>query len=275
MPPAAGPNGSVTWRRADLLDRSARRHLVDEADASHLLHLAWCTEPGRYWEAPENDDWLDASRDLIDYFRDAGGRRVVTAGTCAEYDWRDPALRDGFCREAETSGRPHSRLGRCKLALGRWLDTEAGISAAHARVFFAYGAGEAPGRLVPSLITRLLHGEPAETGPGNLVRDFLDGRDIAAALVALLGTDIAGAVNIGGGSGLSIAALAAEVARQIGRPDLLRVGALPGRAGDPPRLVADPARLRDEVGFRPGIALADGLATTIAWWRREIAGAGA
>ena len=48
--------------------------------------------------------------------------------------------------------------------------------------------------------------------------------------------------------------------RVAGRPDLLRPGALPDRAGDPPRLVADVARLRDEVGFAPRIGLAEGLA---------------
>jgi nucleoside-diphosphate-sugar epimerase len=57
----------------------------------------------------------------------------------------------------------------------------------------------------------------------------------------------------------------AQLAR---RPDLPRPGALPEREGDPPCLVADVARLRDEVGFTPRIALRDGLASTLEWLRR-------
>jgi nucleoside-diphosphate-sugar epimerase len=53
----------------------------------------------------------------------------------------------------------------------------------------------------------------------------------------------------------------------IGRPDLPRPGALPDREGDPPRLVADVSRLRDEVGFTPRIALREGLAGTLEWLR--------
>ena len=57
------------------------------------------------------------------------------------------------------------------------------------------------------------------------------------------------------------------LAQLAGRPDLPRPGALPDRDGDPPRLVADVSRLRDEVGFAPRIALSEGLAGTLEWLR--------
>jgi nucleoside-diphosphate-sugar epimerase len=57
------------------------------------------------------------------------------------------------------------------------------------------------------------------------------------------------------------------LAQLVGRPDLLRPGALPGREGDPTRLVADDSRLREEVGFAPQIGLEEGLAGTLEWLR--------
>jgi nucleoside-diphosphate-sugar epimerase len=54
-----------------------------------------------------------------------------------------------------------------------------------------------------------------------------------------------------------------QIATAAGRPDLLDVGALPQRPGEPERLVADTARLRDEVGFRPARGLADGIAAAV------------
>jgi len=58
-----------------------------------------------------------------------------------------------------------------------------------------------------------------------------------------------------------------EVARAVGRLDLLRAGTLPQREGEPPKLVADVARLRDEVGFRPRYDLRAGIEDTVEWWR--------
>ena len=81
--PPAEAEGCI-WHRADLLDLQQRRALLRDVAPSHLLHLAWYAVPGRYWTAPENSLWLDASLDLIGL---SHGMRVVMAGTCAEYDW--------------------------------------------------------------------------------------------------------------------------------------------------------------------------------------------
>src|SRR5215469_16223623 len=72
----------------DLLDPSMRRSLIDRYRPTHWLHLAWETRHGYFWSAPENRTWVSASLDLLDLFVAAGGRRVVMAGTCAEYDWK-------------------------------------------------------------------------------------------------------------------------------------------------------------------------------------------
>jgi len=40
-------------------------------------------------------------------------------------------------------------------------------------------------------------------------------------------------------------------------------------AAEPPALIADVGRLRDEVGWRPAIELDEGLDAVIAWWREH------
>ena len=94
-------------------------------------------------------------------------------------------------------------------------------------------------------------------------------RDAGAALAALALSDVAGAVNIASGEGVSIASIAERLGGIAGRPDLIRIGALPDREGEPPRIVADVRRLRDEVGFRPSLTLQEGLADTYSWWRTQ------
>ena len=83
---AAGPDPRVCWHSCDLLSGVDRRRVIEKIHPSHLLHLAWDVQPG-YRTAAGNWDWLTASVDLFAHFVQAGGRRIVGAGTCLEYDW--------------------------------------------------------------------------------------------------------------------------------------------------------------------------------------------
>jgi nucleoside-diphosphate-sugar epimerase len=58
------------------------------------------------------------------------------------------------------------------------------------------------------------------------------------------------------------------VGRLIGRPELIKLGALPARANDVPLVVGANARLA-ATGFTPRFDLEAGLADTIAWWRLQ------
>ncbi len=248
---------------ADLLAPGVAAALVARLRPTHLLHLAWNATPGRFWTAPDNLDWVAASLALHRAFAAAGGRRAVCAGTCAEYDWSHAEL-----DEATTPCTPATLYGTAKDALRRLLmASPEGVSLAWGRVFFLYGPGEAPGRLVSDVVTALLAGQEARCGEGLVQRDFMHVADVAGALVALLASDVTGPVNIASGECLPLRRVIDEAARQIGRPDLLRYGARPSPPGEPTRLAAATRRLREEVGFTPRFPLDAGLADTIAWWR--------
>jgi UDP-glucuronate decarboxylase len=77
---------------------------------------------------------------------------------------------------------------------------------------------------------------------------------------------VIGPVNVASGRAVVLRELAQQVAQRIGHGEL-QVGARPMPEGEPPALVADVARLRDEVRWRPKIGLEDGLDSVIAWWR--------
>jgi nucleoside-diphosphate-sugar epimerase len=86
-------------------------------------------------------------------------------------------------------------------------------------------------------------------------------------MVAVLESDATGPINIASGCCLPLRDVIGRIAEQIGRPELVRLGARPNSGSEPPRLAAVIHRLRDEVGFRPVRSLDQGLAATIAWWR--------
>ena len=266
--PPAPSSPDVRWHRADLLAANGRDALLAAVAPTHLLHLAWYAEHGRFWTSAENLRWVAATIALVQAFAEGGGRRAVLAGSCAEYRWGDR----GPCIEGVTPLQPATLYGTAKHATRAVIQSaaeELGIEFAWGRVFFLYGPHEAPGRLVASVARALVAGECAATGDGTQIRDLLHVADVAAAFAALLDSGVRGAVNIGSGEGRPLREVIDAIGAATGRADLLDIGALAPRPDDPRELVADVARLRDEVGFSPAIALRDGIDRTVAWWQRE------
>lgn len=250
----------------DLFDTERVLVKLAEIRPTHLLHLAWIATPGVYWTSPENERWRLASRNLLNIFVELGGQRAAIAGTCAEYDWNGT----GVCHEFGTPTQPATPYGAAKNSLRAWAEAfghSAQISLAWPRLFFLYGPREHPARLVPSVTNALLARQPAECTSSTQQRDFLHVDDAAAALVQLVLSDVTGPVNIGSGEAVSVKTVVETIADIVGRPDLLRLGAKPMPPNEPPLLVADVGRLRNEVKWAPRIGLRQGLEDTVAWWR--------
>ena len=123
---------------------------------------------------------------------------------------------------------------------------------------FLYGPGEDPNRLVPAVARALRTGERAKVTDGRQVRDFLHVADAARAFVALLTSDVAGAVNIGSGTGVSLRQVVETLERASGRRDAVDFGAIPMRPDDPPQIIADITKLR-ATGWRQQVMLERGL----------------
>src|SRR5664280_225335 len=122
------------WHRVDLLDARTIDSLMGEVRPTHVLHLAWVTEPGRYRDSEENFRWVEASLALLEEFRRNGGVRFVMAGSCAEYDWRH-----GVCAEVGTPLAPTSPYGVCKHSMQLMLKAYSDVAAlswAWGRIFF-------------------------------------------------------------------------------------------------------------------------------------------
>jgi nucleoside-diphosphate-sugar epimerase len=256
-----GPEASgAIWHEADLL---AGSEVVAEVEPEIVVHLAWYAEHGKFWSSPENVRWVEASLALLRAFAAVGGRRAVLAGTCAEYEWsREVYPEDAIKRPATLYGAAKHGLHTIASAYAE----QVGLSLAWGRLFFLYGPHEAPERFVPSLVRDLLAGKAAPMTAGTQRRDFLHVADAGAAFAALAESEVIGPVNVASGRAVVLRELAQQVAQRIGHGEL-QVGARPMPEGEPPALVADVARLRDEVRWRPKIGLEDGLDSVIAWWR--------
>jgi len=260
------PQPYVHWHVMDLLSPPDVQKLITKIQPTHLLHFSWYTVPGKYWTSSENLRWVQASLELLQAFSASGGKRVVIAGTCAEYEWTQSVYSE------ETSPlRPATLYGSCKHALQLMLEAfskQTGLSSAWGRIFFLYGPYEHPGRLVSSVIRSLLKGEPALCSHGNQIRDFLHVEDVASAFTALLESDLNGPVNIGSGKPVTIRETVETIGDLVQRKDLIQLCRLPASPNEPSQLLANIQRL-ESTGWRPKYDLKSGLQQTIDWWRAQ------
>ena len=259
--------GDFQWYGIDLLDHGAASHLMKAVQPDLVIHLAWNVEHGRFWTSPENLDWMAATLNLAHAAKQAGTKRFIGTGTCYEYDWPS----GGACRENQTPLKPSALYGSAKdttrQVLGKFCRVN-DLSFAWARLFFLFGPEEGEKRLVPSVAKALVAGEPARCSSGTGVRDFMDVRDAAEALVKLALSEVTVEVNIASGVGTSVADVAKTLGRLAATPELVHIGALADRPNEPPQIIADVTRLREEVGYQPARGLEDGLADALTYWRQ-------
>jgi UDP-glucose 4-epimerase len=257
--------------RGSLADAATVRSAVVGVDA--IVHLAAragiddsVRDPLGTFEA--NVAW---SVGLLEAARLAGVRRFVFASSNAAAGDHAPP--------SDETDLPHplSPYGASKLAIEAYCQAYAatfGLAACALRFSNAYGPYALHKRsVVAAWLRAALTGQPIEiNGDGSQTRDFVHADDLAAAVIAALAApepDIAGELfQAGTGVETTVAQLADEIARAVGRPVEIRHA--PARVGDVQRNVARVDKAAAILGYRAAGPLADGLARTAAWFAEAL-----
>jgi UDP-arabinose 4-epimerase len=286
-----GHRGAVRWGpvvEGDLADRAALKRAFAEYPIEAVAHFAaFCyvhesmQAPGLYFR-----NNLANSLQLLEVMHGAGVRRIVFSSTCATYGIpsRVPITED-------TPQQPVNPYGESKLAVEKalhWYGVLHGFSWAALRYFNAAGAdpdGETgedhdpETHLVPLAISAALgriphvelYGSDYETPDGTAVRDFVHVTDLAqghvAALRYLEAGGPSGAFNLGTGVGRSVREVISTVEKVSGRP--VRSRPFPRRSGDPPILVADPAKATRDLGWNPSLSTLETIIETAWKWHNR------
>jgi nucleoside-diphosphate-sugar epimerase len=229
-------------------------------------HLAWYGDPQTYLTSHANLAELSASYAFLLAMMEAGCRRFLMTGTCAEYA---PSL-DRLSEDSPTG--PSTLYAACKLSLqlvSTQLAAELDARATWARIFHLYGPNEKQERLVPAVISALLANTEFAATAGDQVRDYLHVADVASALCDLIDRDVYGIVNICSGTPVKVRDLIETIAGLLERQELVRFGQATSQRWDPAYICGDNSRLVKEVGWRRHFDLRPGLADTIDWWRAQ------
>lgn len=138
-----------------------------------------------------------------------------------------------------------------------------------------YGPYHFPEKLIPVVILNALAGKPLPIyGDGSNVRDWLYVEDHADALLLVVEKgQIGRSYNIGGEnecSNLELVRRLCAILDQM-RPKASgsyadQITFVTDRPGHDARYAIDPARIRNELGWRPSVTVEEGLRRTVAWY---------
>ena len=145
-----------------------------------------------------------------------------------------------------------------------------GVDIRVARIF-TYGPRMHPndGRVVSNFIVRALRGDDLTVfGDGGQTRSFCYVDDLVEGLIRLMDGDFIGPVNLGNPDEITVAELAETVLRLTGSGARIVRGPMP--PDDPRRRQPDITLAGDRLDWRPTVALEDGLARTIDYFRELI-----
>ncbi len=140
------------------------------------------------------------------------------------------------------------------------------------RIFNTYGPRMHPndGRVVSNFVVAALKGEPiALYGSGEQTRSFCYVDDLVTGMVAMMEQDaIVGPVNLGNPGEFTIRELAEMVIELTGSKSGIVFKPLP--QDDPVRRRPDITLAKEKLGWDPAIAIREGLARTIDYFRGQI-----
>jgi dolichol-phosphate mannosyltransferase len=209
---------------------------------------------------------LVGTANLLEAAAAVGFEAFVNSGSSSEYGYKDHAPAEDELPE------PNSIYAVAKAAATMYCRQRArrsGLPVTTLRLYSAYGPFEEAGRLVPRLITEGLRGRlPPLVNPA-VARDFVHVDDVCDAYLRAAAASVEpGAVyNVGSGRQTTIAEIVEIVRKLLAVEAEPAWGTMADRSWDTDVWVANPARIKAELGWSPNLDLEQGLARTIAWHR--------
>jgi UDP-arabinose 4-epimerase len=274
--------------KGDILDASALARVLPRVQA--IMHFAAHAYVGESVSNPRKyfHNNVEGGLSLLNTALEADVKKIIFSSTCAVYG--EPAK---IPIEENIPRQPVNPYGVSKLFFEQALeayDRAYGFRFASLRYFNAAGADESgeigelhepETHLIP-LALRAAAGLGAElqvfgndypTPDGTCIRDYIHVNDLASAHVKALeyldGGNDSVAVNLGTGSGASVQEVISAVENTTGKRVPHRI--VPRRAGDPPALVANPAKAQRVLQWKAARGLDNIVATAWNWMQKRTA----
>lgn len=193
---------------------------------------------------------IKMSCDLVDFANRNNSGLLVNFGSCFEYgDHGDVLLTE------DMECKPESLYAISKVASTSLVTAYAkhkGVNLITVRPFGVFGEGEGPARLAPSIINSLRNGQKIDTTAGQQIRDFVNVKDVAKAIVELSEAKYQPyeIYNICSNNPVKVRDFIEELVEVCGfDKNLVNFGALPYRSNEAMKFAGDNTKLQNVINY--------------------------
>src|SRR4051794_24689319 len=264
---AAGVLDAVDLVPGDLRDGDVVRRAVDGCDA--VLHLGAVIAIPYSYAAPRDvvETNVLGTLNVLEAARACGTPRVVHTSTSEVYGTARQARIDESHPLQGQSPYSASKIGADKLAEAYHLSF--GVPVVTLRPFNTFGPRQSPRAVIPTILGQALGGGPVRLGSLTPTRDFTYVTDtVAAFALAATAAGVEGeVVHLGTGVEVSIGDVVRVAGEVLGRElEVVTEDVRRRPAGsEVERLLSEPARAEQLLGWRPEVAFEEGMRRTAEW----------
>ena len=262
---------TYTCWEMDIRDKSVREK-IEQGSFDVIVHLAAQTMVDVSIKDPEFDasENVMGTVNILEAARHSGVKRVIFASTAAAYG--NVTEEKLPIRENETLA-PMSFYGLTKVTVEKYLQLYHdlyGLDYVALRFANVYGERQGDtgeGGVISIFAKRIANGQDITIfGDGKQTRDFIYAGDIASGIIAAMTTDKANAVyNISNQTETSLLKLVELMAKAAGKEIKPKFAA--PREGDINRSMLCNEKAQQNLGWKPEMDLAEGLARTVAYFK--------
>jgi UDP-glucose 4-epimerase len=271
--------GKFSFQRIDITS-TAVSDLIKRTKPDLILHLAAQVDVRKSVRDPIHDAMINliGTLNLLEAATEVGTRKIVftSSGGCiyGEPDEsRLPVTEDQVFLPEALPESPYGVSKKVALDYLRYYRTVKGLDFTALALANVYGPRQEPasevgleGQVVAIFCRKMLSGRPCTIyGDGTQTRDFVYVDDVVTAFLAARDRGSGELINVGSGRELSVNDLYGRLAELSGtRFEPIRAEARPGELH---RIVVDPAKAGEVLGWSPVTELDEGLKHTVAWFR--------
>lgn len=251
----------------DMREIRSLKEKIPGADA--FFHLAWMGTigPGRNDPYVQTEN-IRCSLEAAKAAAELGCEVFVGVGSQAEHGRIEGKV------TAEAPCFPVTGYGIAKLCAGQMTRLECaqlGIRHVWARILSAYGPGDGPLSVIPTILDKLLKGEKPALTKGEQLWDFCYSGDVAEALYRMAASGKDGKIYPVGSGRVRPLREYFEAARDAVDPELpLGIGELPYNENQVMHLQADLTPLAEDTGFEPAVSFEEGIRLTLEDYRKRL-----
>ncbi len=250
-------------------------HIHVTGDVDWVLHLASPASPPDYLTFPIQTLKVGAlgTHNALGLARSKGARFLLASTSEVYGDPLEHPQPETYWGNVNPIGPRgvYDEAKRFAEAMVMAYHRQHGLDTRIVRIFNTYGPRMRPndGRVVSTFINQALRNEPITVfGDGLQTRSFQHVTDLVRGLRMLMDSSYVDPVNIGNPEEFTILDFAKLVIRLAGSKSAIAHGPLP--QDDPKQRRPDISRARDVLGWKPEIAVEDGVNQLVFWYRERM-----